>query len=61
MATILDTPIEYLKGAGPQRADILRKEAGIFTFRDLLFYFPFRYIDRSVIHQVKDIPMVEGY
>lgn len=61
MATILDTPIEYLKGAGPQRADILRKEAGIFTFRDMLFYFPFRYIDRSIIHQVKDIPMVEGY
>jgi ATP-dependent DNA helicase RecG len=61
MATILDTPIEYLKGVGPQRAEILRKEAGIFTFREMLFYFPFRYIDRSVIHQVKDIPLVEGY
>lgn len=51
----LDTPIEYLKGVGPQRADVLKKEAAIFRFRDLLFTFPFRYIDRTKFHNVIDI------
>jgi ATP-dependent DNA helicase RecG len=43
----LDTSIEYLKGVGPQRADILRKDLGIFTLADLLQHYPFRYIDRT--------------
>lgn len=50
------TPIEYLKGVGPQRADLLKKEIGIHTFFDLLNYFPFRYVDRSVFNNVADIP-----
>jgi ATP-dependent DNA helicase RecG len=49
------SPIEYLKGVGPQRADLLKKEAGIFTFSDLLNYFPFRYVDRTKFYKVKDI------
>ncbi len=53
--SFLDTPIEYLKGVGPKRAALLRKEAGIFTFEDLLFYFPFRYIDRSKIYKIGEI------
>lgn len=61
MAQLLDTPIEYLKGVGPQRGEILRKEAKIFTFRDLLHYFPFRYIDRTKFHAVRDVPATEGY
>ncbi|MBS4014122.1 MAG: ATP-dependent DNA helicase RecG [Bacteroidetes bacterium] len=52
---ILETPIEYLKGVGPQRADLLKKEVGIFTFKDLLHLYPFRYIDRSKFYFVKDI------
>ena len=44
---ILKTPIEYLKGVGPQKGDLLRKELGIHTFGDLLYHFPFRYIDRT--------------
>jgi len=52
---MLNTGIEYLKGVGPRRAEILKKELGIFTFQDLLDYFPFRYVDRSTIHKVKDI------
>ena len=44
---ILNTPIEYLKGVGPKRADILKSELFIYTFRDLSCYFPFRYIDRT--------------
>ncbi len=53
MNNILSTPIEYLKGVGPKRGDILRKEAGIFTFNHLIHYFPFRYIDKSSYNQVK--------
>lgn len=52
---ILETPIEFLKGVGPQRADVLRKEAGIYTFEDLLYYYPFRYIDRTQFHQIKEL------
>ena len=51
----LDTPIEYLKGVGPIRAELLKKEINIFTFSDLLHYYPFRYIDRSIIHKVTEL------
>ena len=51
----LDTGIEYLKGVGPQRAEVLKKELGVFTCRDLLFHFPFRYIDRTQFHRIRDI------
>ena len=52
---VLNSPIEYLKGVGPQRGELLRKELAIATFRDLLFHFPFRYIDRSRFHKVREI------
>lgn len=52
---ILDTPIEYLKGIGPKRAEVFRKEFNIFTFRDLLHYYPYRHVDKSHIHHVSDI------
>ncbi len=51
----LETPIEFLKGVGPQRADMLKKELGIFTFSDLLLFYPFRYIDRSKFYKVREI------
>ena len=51
----LDTPIEFLKGVGPQRGELLKKELGIATIGGLLLHYPFRYVDRSVIHTVKDI------
>jgi ATP-dependent DNA helicase RecG len=44
-----------LKGVGPQRADILKKEASIFTFMDLLEYFPFRHIDKTQINKIGSI------
>jgi ATP-dependent DNA helicase RecG len=47
MSALLDTPIEYLKGVGPQRADLLKKELQIFTSADLISFFPFRYVDRT--------------
>jgi ATP-dependent DNA helicase RecG len=51
----LDTSIEFLKGVGPQRAAVLRDEAGIHTFGDLLEFYPFRYIDRSRFHSIREI------
>jgi len=60
MNDLLSTPIEYLKGIGPQRGSILRKEAGIFTFGDLLNYFPFRYVDKTSFQTVRDIAHIEG-
>jgi ATP-dependent DNA helicase RecG len=56
MNSVLNTPIEYLKGVGPKRADILRKEAGVYTYEDLINYFPFRYIDKSAYNKVTEIP-----
>ncbi len=53
--SLLDTPIEYLKGVGPQKADILKKQLGILTYHDLLYYFPFRYIDRTKFYHVNEI------
>ncbi len=47
--------LQYLKGVGPKRAELLRKELGVATFHDLMTYYPFRYIDRSTIHHVTDI------
>ena len=52
---ILDTPIEYVKGIGPARGETFRKELNIHTVYDLLFTFPFRYIDRTTFHLIKDI------
>lgn len=55
MVDILSTKIEYLKGIGSKRAELLNKELGIFTFGDMLEYYPFRYIDKSRIHKVSEI------
>lgn len=57
---LLDTPIEYLKGIGPARAELLRKELGIFTLRDFLFHFPFRYVDKTKFHRIKDLHVDSG-
>jgi len=54
-ANILTSPIEYLKGVGPQRAELLKKELGIFTFQDLLEHYPFRHVDRTKINLIGDI------
>ena len=51
----LDTAIEYLKGVGPARAEILKKELQIFTFGELVAFFPFRYVDRSKFISISEI------
>lgn len=55
MDHLLTTSIEFLKGVGPKRAEILASELGIRTFRELLNHFPFRYEDRTKFYKVKEI------
>ena len=52
---ILDTDIKYLPGIGPKRAELLAKEIGVHTYRDMLYYFPFRWIDKSKVYPISSI------
>jgi ATP-dependent DNA helicase RecG len=61
MSEFLNTPIEFLKGVGPQRAELLQNELKIFNFGDLLEYFPFRYVDRSYYNQVGELHTLDGF
>lgn len=58
-----DTPIQYLKGVGDVRAKQFASELGVSTFRDLLNYFPFRYVDKSKFYLIRDfrgeMPLVQ--
>lgn len=47
--------IKYLQGVGPQRATILNKELNIFSLHDLLYYFPYKYVDRSRLYYIHEI------
>lgn len=47
--------IKFLPGVGPHRAEILEKELGIRSFRDLLYHFPYKYVDRSRIYRISEI------
>lgn len=47
--------ITYLPGVGPAKAEVLRKEANIQSFEDMLYYFPYKYIDRSRFYRVSEI------
>jgi ATP-dependent DNA helicase RecG len=51
----LDTTIEFLKGVGPKRAELFQKELGIFTYEDLLNFYPFRYIDRTRFYKINEL------
>lgn len=63
MNSELDSAITYLPGIGPQRAKILEAELGIKTWRDLLYTFPYKHIDRSRLYKVReltsDMPFVQ--
>jgi ATP-dependent DNA helicase RecG len=61
MNALLATPIAYLKGVGPQKAQVLQDELGIFTFQDLLYHFPYRYQDRSAFHDISLINAEDQY
>ncbi len=58
---ILETDIKFLQGVGPKKAELLNKELNIYTFRDLLYHFPYKYIDRSKFYKVSEIISTESY
>lgn len=58
---LLNTPIEYLKGVGPQKADVFKKEFNILTYKDLLYYFPYRYVDRTKFYKINEISSELSY
>lgn len=62
-APILDTELTYLPGIGPKRAELLQKELGLKTWGDLLYYFPYKHIDRSRLYRtselISDMPFVQ--
>jgi ATP-dependent DNA helicase RecG len=61
LSSILSQPIEYLKGVGPLRADLLKKELGVFTYQDLLYLFPYRHIDKTSITRIEDLTPLTDY
>ena len=52
---VLNTSIEFLKGVGPNRARLIKDELKISKFKDLLFQFPYRYIDKTKYHKISEI------
>ena len=58
---ILDSGIQFLPGVGPKRAEMLGKELGITTIKDLIYTFPFRYVDRSRFYAVSEITDCNAY
>ena len=59
--SVLDTPVEFIKGVGPSRADVLKKDLGLFTFQDMLAHYPFRYIDRTKYFKINQINLDSQY
>ena len=55
MTSFFKTPIEFLKGLGPQKAAHINKELGIFTYADLLQHYPFRYEDRTKFYKIREL------
>src|SRR4051794_29453001 len=60
---MLDTPVVYLKGVGPQRAEALKSELNILSYGDLITHYPFRYVDRTKFYSIRqineDMPLVQ--
>ena len=57
----LDQPIEYVKGIGPRKAELLKKAFGVKTIGDMIFQFPFRYMDKTNITRIKDIKHTDDW
>lgn len=57
----MQQPIEYLKGVGPLRGDLLKKELGIFSYQDLLQHFPYRHIDKTKVTRIAELHPTTEY
>lgn len=55
MSEYLEQDIKFLPGVGPQRAELLKKELKIYSFGDLLYYFPYKYIDRTKFYKISEV------
>ena len=55
MSDFFNTSVEFIKGVGPSRAELLKTELGIETYRDLMEYYPFRYEDRTQFYKISDL------
>ena len=61
MPGILDQDIKFLTGVGPKRAELLKKELGLSTYHDLLYYFPYKYIDRTKFYHIREVDAHQAY
>lgn len=61
MSDIYTSDIKFLPGVGPRRATVLAQEAGIHSYEQLLYYFPYRYIDRSRYYKIREISSASSY
>lgn len=55
MSDLKARDIKYIAGVGPQKATVLNKELGVYSLHDLLYYFPYKYVDRSRIYRIREI------
>src|SRR6056297_945024 len=53
--SLFNKDIKYLPGVGPKRAGLLKEELNITAYGDLLYYFPYKYVDRTTFYQVRDV------
>jgi len=61
MINLYNLEIKYIKGVGPKRAELLAKELELFTAIDLLYFFPYKYIDRSKIYKINEIDTTQAF
>ena len=61
MSAYLDQDIKYLSGVGPRRAELFGKELNIHTFGDLLYFFPYKHIDRTRFYAIREVKPVDTY
>ena len=61
MSELSNIPIMYVGGVGPKKAELLLKELGVRTVEDMLYVFPYRYVDRSKFHKISDISINSQY
>ena len=61
MSSFLEQDVKFLAGVGPKRAELLAKEINVRTVEDLLYYFPFKHIDRTKFYAIRDIKPIDAY
>ena len=58
---ILNTDIKFLPGVGPKKAELLNKELSIFSYGDLLYHFPYKYVDRTKFYKISEVNSTEAH